>query len=129
MEAGWLAGWLKSHTVFMLGGISLEKRNGARVSWSMRNEPSRGAVFFFLGSRHEEKTQRDSKEGFVVTSGCSSCRIENAIFLQLHWFKDELNFSFLAIQVYRVVAVCFCYSLGGRSMQRSYASFKAWRKN
>ena len=44
----------------------------------------------FLDSRHEEeKTQRDSEERFVVTSECSSCRIENAIFLLLNWFKRE----------------------------------------
>ena len=55
--------------------------------------------------------QRNSEEGSMITSGCSSCRNENAIFLLLHWFKHEssftLYFSCLAIQVYRVTAVCF----------------------
>ena len=115
-------------------GILPEKRKGVRVSWCMRDEPSWVTVFFLFGSWCEvEKTQRDSEEGFLVPSECSSCRIENAFFLLLNWFKRELSFtlyfSCLAIQVYRVAAVCFSYSHGERSVWRSHPSFKVWRKN
>ena len=58
---------------------------------------------FFGSRREEEEMQTGSEEGFVVTSGCSSYRIENAIFLLLHWFKREksftIYFSCFAIQI------------------------------
>ena len=78
-------------------------------SLNMRNESSQSAFFSFSVQDVERRRRRDSEEGFVVTSGCRSCRIENAIFLLLNWFKREFTFYFsgLAIQVYKVVAVCF----------------------
>ena len=89
----------------------------------------------FLPFRFEtwREDGRDSEEGFVVPTGCNGCRIENANFLVLHWFKRELSFtlyfSCLAIQVYWVAAVWFCYSHGERSVRRSLPSFEVWRKN
>ena len=47
------------------------------------------AQFSFSVQDMKRRRHRDSVEGFVVTSGCSSCQIENAIFLLLHWFKHE----------------------------------------
>ena len=80
------------------------------------------AVFFLLfGSKREEgKTGETARKDFVVPFGCDSCRIEDANFLVLYWFKRELSFnlyfSCLAIQGYRVAAVCFLLYSRGRSL-------------
>ena len=70
-----------------------------------------GHIFFsFVVLDVKRRRCRDSKEGFVVTSGCSSCRIENTIFLLPNWFKYESSpyiFLFWLLNFYRVAAVCF----------------------
>ena len=74
----------------MLGGNLAGKTRRCESLETHAQRAFSGRGFLPLGSsREEDKTQEDSEEGFVVTSGCSSCRIENAIFLLLHWFKRE----------------------------------------
>ena len=48
-----------------------------------------GARFSFFSVRDVKRRRSDSEEGFVVPSRCNSCRIENANFLVLQWFKRE----------------------------------------
>ena len=78
----------------------------------MRNEPSRALFTSLLVRNVKKRRRRDSVEGVAVTSGCRSRRTENTFFspVALVFTRVVVHhiFSCLAIQVYRVMAVCFC---------------------
>ena len=77
------------------------------------NEPSRGAVGPFFVQEVKRRRRGNREEEVAATSWCRSCRTENTFFSCCTGFNVSSRspiFSCLAIQVYRVAAVCLLFS-------------------
>ena len=117
-------------------GISPEEREDVRVSWHMRGEGSRGCGFlppFLVWDVKRGRRERQWGRISWYPWDAIAAELKMQIFLCYTGLNVSScftwNFSCLAIQAYRLAAVCFCYTLGERSLWRSHRGFEVWRKN